>query len=121
VHLLGARLAERSSAFVDGRARRVDVVDERQRARSGAGSKGASHVATAGPRVEPSLRPDSVRTAHERDDRHAPPACQLGRELGRRIGAAQQQAVAHRGHDGDRVDGWPRELVHHQRRRQAAG
>jgi hypothetical protein len=119
VHLLRARLAQRPGALVDGRARGVDVVDEREGARAGTGREGAAHVAPARTGIEPALGTHAVRATHQRHDRHAPPARQLGRELRRRIGAAQQQAVAHGGNDGDRLHGWPRELVHHQRGCQA--
>jgi hypothetical protein len=78
VDLLGARLAQGPCALVDGRAGRVDVVDERQRPRSRAGREGAAHVAAARARVESALRADAVRAAHQGHDRHAPPARELG-------------------------------------------
>ena len=121
MHLLGARLAQRAGAFVDGRAGRVDVVHERQAERAGARRECAAHVAAARRRVEPALGTHSARAPEERHHRHLPPASELERELRRRIGAAQQQAVAHGGHDGDRVDRGSRELVDHQRGGQARG
>jgi hypothetical protein len=115
VHLLGARLAQRPRAFVGGRTRRVDVVHEGQRPRPRARREGATHVAAAGIGVQPALRAYAVRPAHERHDGYAPPASEPGRELRRRVGAAQQASVPHRRHDGDRLDGRPRQLVGHQR------
>jgi hypothetical protein len=121
VHLLGAGLAQRAGAFVHGRAGRIDVVDECEGARTCSGREGAAHVAAPRSGVEASLGAHAARPVHERHDRHLPPADQLGRELGRRIRAAQQQAVSHRRHDGDRLDRWPRQLVRHQRCGQPAG
>jgi hypothetical protein len=88
VHVLGARLAQRAGAFVDGRARRVDVVHERQAARAGAGGEGAAHVAAPRRRIQPALRSHSARAPEERHHGHLPPACELVRELRRRVGAA---------------------------------
>jgi len=56
VDLLGARLAQRPCALVDGRARRVDVVDKGQHPRSRARREGAAHVAATCARVESALR-----------------------------------------------------------------
>ena len=105
MHLLGARLAQRPGALVDGRARRVDVVDERQRARSRARGERAAHVAAARRRVEPALRAHGARAADERHDRHAPTSARA-RAASSAGGSAprSEQAVAHGGHDGDRID-----------------
>jgi hypothetical protein len=121
VDLLGAPLEQCAGAFVDGRTRRVDVVDERQGARSRTGREGAAHVVAARAGVETALGAHRARAAHERDDRHAPPARQLGRELRGRVGAPQQEAVSHRGHRGDRLDRRTRQLVHDERGGQARG
>jgi hypothetical protein len=121
VHMLGARLAQRAGAFVDGRARRVDVVNEREAARAGARGECAAHVAAARRRIEPALRSHSARAPEERHHGHLPPASELARQLRRGVGSAQQQAVTHGGHDGDRVDRGSRQLVHHQRGGQPRG
>ena len=121
MHLLGARPAQRAGALVDGGAGRVDVVHERQAPRAGAGRERATDVASARSGVEPSLGTDVACATDELRDRQAPPAGQLGGDLGGRIGAAQQPAVAYGGHDGDRLDRGPRQLVGDQRRGQAAG
>ena len=122
MHVLGARLPQRARAFVDGRARRVDVVHERQAARAGTRGECAAHVAAARRRIEASLRSHGracaggagiTGTSHQRSE--------LARELRRRVGSAQQQAVAHGGHDGDRVDRGSRQLVDHQRGGQPRG
>jgi hypothetical protein len=114
VHVLGTGLAECAGAFVDGSARRVDVVHERQAARAGACGECAAHVAATRRRIEPALRSHSARAPEERQHGHLPPASELARELRRRVRSAQQQAVAHGGHDGDRVDRGSRQLVDHQ-------
>jgi len=121
VHVLGAGLAQRAGAFVDGGARRVDVVHERQAEGAGARGECAAHVAATRRRVEPALGTDSARAPEQRHHGHLPPASEFERELRRRVGSAQQQAVAHGGHDGDRVDRGSRELVDDQRGGQARG
>jgi hypothetical protein len=121
MHLLGARPAQRAGALVDRGAGRVDVVHERQAARTGAGRERVVDVASARSGIEPALGTHVTRATHELRDRQIPPAGQLGGNLGGRIGAAQQPAVAHGGHDGDRLDRRPRQLVGDQRRGQAAG
>jgi hypothetical protein len=121
VHLLGARLSQRAGALVDRRARRVDVVDQRQPARARASREGAADVAPARARVETALGTDAARAPDERHDRQVPPARQLGRQLGGRVGAALQQAVAYRRHDGERVDGRPRQFVGDERGGQVPG
>jgi hypothetical protein len=121
MHLLGTRPAQGPRALVDGRPRRVDVIDERQGPGCLPCLEGAPHVAAARGGVEPALRANAARAAHERDHGHAPPVRQLRRELGRWVGPAQQQAVAHGGHDGERLDGRPRQLVRHDGGGQAPG
>jgi hypothetical protein len=115
VHLLRTRLSQGTSALVDRRARRVDVVDQRQPVRARASREHAADVAPARARVEPALGTHASGTPHERDDRQVPPARQLGRELGGWVGAALQQPFAYRRHDGERVDGRPRQLVGDER------
>ncbi len=94
MHVLGPCRAQRPGALVGGRPRRVDVVDESDGPRRGARRERAAHVAPAGAGIEPALGADGARAPHERQDRDAPPAGELLRELGRRVGAAQQQPVA---------------------------
>jgi hypothetical protein len=121
MHLLGARPAQRAGTLVDSGAGCVDVVHERQAARAGAGRECATDVASARSGIEPSLGTHVARATDELGDRQAPPAGQLGGDLGGRIGAAQQPAVVHGGHDRDRLDRRPRQLVGNQRCSQAAG
>jgi hypothetical protein len=121
MHVLGARLAERAGALVGRRARRVDVIDQRQAARTGAGGEGAAHVAAARRGIEPALRSYAARAPEERHHRHLPPARQLDRELRRRVGSPQETAVPDGWHDRDGVDRRPRQLVHHERGGQPCG
>jgi hypothetical protein len=121
VHVLGARLPQRARTFVDGRPRRVDVVHERQAARAGTRGECAAHVASARRRIEAALRSHRPRAPEEWHHGHPPPASELARELRRRVGSAQEQAVAHGRHDGDRVDRGSRQLVDHQRGGQPRG
>jgi hypothetical protein len=113
MHVLGPCRAQRPGALVGGRTRGVDVVDERDGPRPRTRRERAAHVAPALAGIEPPLRADGARAPHERQDRDAPPAGELLRELGRRVGAAQQQPVGHGGNHGDRLDRGPRDLVRH--------
>jgi hypothetical protein len=121
VHLVGARLSQSPGALVGRRARRVDVVDQRQPARARASREGPADVAPARARVEAALGTDAAGAPDERHDRQVPPARQLGRQLGGRVGAALQQAVAYPRHDGERVHGRPRQLVGDERGGQVPG
>jgi hypothetical protein len=121
VHLRGARPPQRASALVDGRARGVDVVHEREPERARARLEGTADVAAARRRVEPPLRPDAARAGEQRHDGDAPPARERRGELGGRVGAAQEEALAHGRHDDDRLDRRARHLVRHERRRELAG
>jgi hypothetical protein len=121
MNLPGAGPAQGAGALVDGRARRIDVVDERQGARPGTGREGAADVAAAALCVESSLRAHTARARHQRDDRQLPPAREASRQLRGRIRPAQEQPVAHGRHHDDRVDARPRQLVRHERGRETPG
>jgi hypothetical protein len=121
MHLLGACPAQGAGALVDGGAGRVDVVHECQAAGAGAGRECATDVASAREGIEPSLRTHVTRAMDELCDGQVPPVAQLGGDLGGGIGAARESAVAHGGHDGDRLDRRPRQLVGDQRRGKATG
>jgi hypothetical protein len=121
VHLLRARPAQCTGALVDRRARRVDVVDERQPGRAGARLERATHVAPARGRVETALRAHRTAAPDQRQHGQVPPAPQCGSELRGRIGAAQQHAIAHRGHRGEGVDRRARHLVGDERGREVRG
>jgi hypothetical protein len=114
VHLLDAGRPQRPRAFVGGGARRVDVVDERQRARPVVRGERAPDVAPARARIEPALRAHGAGAADQRHDGDAPPAREAGCELRGRVGTAQEQPVADGGHDRQRIDRGPRELVRDQ-------
>ena len=111
VHLLGARLPQRASALVDRGSGRIDVVDQRERAWPHVRGEDAANVAPAGGSVEAALGSDAARAANERYDRQSPPARELRGQLGRWVGATQQQAIAHRRHDRECLDGRARQLV----------
>jgi hypothetical protein len=119
VDLRCARSQQRTGAFVDRGARRVDVVDERHRARPGTGCERIAHVAAARERVQAALRAHAARAGHERYDRQLPPEAELLGELRRRVGPAQQAPVAYGGHDGESLDQRARQLVGDERTGQA--
>ncbi len=111
---------QRAGAFVERGAGRVDVVDERHRPRAGTRGERAAHVAPAPGRIEPALRADVARASQQARDGKIPAAPELGGELGRRVGPAQQAAVAYGGDDGERFRRRARKLVDDQDRRRAA-
>jgi hypothetical protein len=115
VHLPRARPQQRPGALVHRGAGRVDVVDERHRARPRAGCERVPHVAPPRERIQAALRAHAARTAHERHDRQSPPAAELLGQLRRRVGPALQLPVAYRGHDRERLDGRARKLVGDER------
>ena len=117
--LLCARSQQRPGALVDRGAGRVDVVDERHRARAGASGERVPHVAPARDGVQAALRPHAARPAHERHDRQVPPAAELRRQLRGRVGPALQAPVAHGRHDCDRLGARARQLVGDERPGQA--
>jgi hypothetical protein len=61
VHLLGARPAQGSRAFVDRGAGRVDVIHQRHARRACAGRERAAHVAATRGGVEATLRAHLAR------------------------------------------------------------
>jgi hypothetical protein len=121
MHLFRACPAQGASALVDGGTGRVDVVHQCQAAGTGARRECAADVAPARNGIEPSLRTHVTRAMEKLCDGQVPPAGQLAGDLGGGIGATHEPAVAHGGHDGDRLDRRPRQLVGHQRRGQATG
>jgi hypothetical protein len=121
VHLLGARRPQRSGALVDGGSGCIDVVEQRQRARSAARGEGVADVAPASGRIQSALGAHGAGTAEQRHDRDAPPAREPCCELRGRVGAAQEQAIADRRHDCQRIDRRTRELVRDQRGQHAPG
>jgi hypothetical protein len=121
VHLLGARDPQRAGAFVERGAGRVDVVDERHRPRSRTRGERAAHVAPAPGRIEPALRADVARASQRARDGEVPEAPELGRELGRRVGSAQQAAVAYGGDDDERFGRRARKLVDDEDRPEPRG
>jgi hypothetical protein len=111
MHLLRSGAQQRPGALVDGGARRVNVVDERERARPRTRGECAAHVTPACERIQTALRPYVPRATHELHDRQVPPAAQLAGQLRGRVGPALQAAVAHGGHDRERLDARALQLV----------
>ena len=109
--LLRARPQQGPGALVDRGAGRVDVVDERHRARPRAGCERIPHVAPAGGRIQAPLRAHAARPAQERQDGQVPPAAQRAGQLRGRVGPALQAPVAYGGHDGERLGVRARQLV----------
>jgi hypothetical protein len=115
VHLLRSGAQQRPGALVDGGARRVDVVDERQRARPRTRGERAAHVAPASERIQTALGPHIPRAADELHDRQVPPARQLAGQLRGRIGPALQAAIAHGGDGRERLDARALQLMGDER------
>src|SRR5437868_4428046 len=90
---------ERRGGSVRGRAARIDVVDDADLPRRGAGAEGAAHVAPPLGEAKTALPWQGPRSHEERLDRQFPAAAELAGEPLGGVVTALEAAIAVRGHE----------------------